>query len=180
MSFAPMAATFIEILIGSAKEILNPAIYTGAMRILIAVSGTDDGTDTVAFAAAFPWPRESALRALTVGEKVHPSVAELMAGGLDVADVQQTSDARAGTIAASSAAKLQDRGWNADSISLEGDPKSLIVEHAKDWGADLIVIGSSDKSTLERFLLGSVSQAVVTRAHCSVLVVKSGSTQEHG
>jgi nucleotide-binding universal stress UspA family protein len=143
------------------------------MRILVTVSETDDGaTDTVAAAASFPWPRESVLRVITVGEKVHPSVAELIPGGLNTSDVQQMSDARAGTIAASSAARLQDRGLNADSVSLEGDPKSLIPEHAKDWGADLIIVGSSDRPAIEKFLLGSVSQAVVTHARCSVLVVK--------
>ena len=149
------------------------------MRILIAVSGTDDSSmDAVDAAAAFPWPPESLLRVITVGEKAHPSVAELIPGGRDVADLQQMSDARAGTVAASSAAKLQDRGWNVDTISLEGDPKSLIPEHAKEWGADLIVVGSSDRAAIEKFLLGSVSQAVVMRASCSVLVVKTRDTQE--
>jgi nucleotide-binding universal stress UspA family protein len=143
------------------------------MRILIAVSETDDrSTDTVAAAMSFPWPGASELRVITVAEKVHPSVAELIPGGRNVGEVQQTSDARAGTIAVSSAARLQDRGLKADSVSLEGDPKSLIPEHAKDWGADLIVVGSSDRPAIEKFLLGSVSQAVVTYAPCSVLVVK--------
>ena len=148
------------------------------MRILIAVSGTDDGSaDVVTAAASFPWPRESVLRVITVGEQVHPSVAELIPGGRDVADVQQAADTRAGTIAASSAAKLQDRGLNADSISREGDPKTLILEEAKDWGADLIVVGSSDRSSIAKLMLGSVSQSVVTHAHCSVLVVRSGGSQ---
>jgi hypothetical protein len=39
-------------------------------------------------------------------------------------------------------------------------------------GADLIVVGSHGYRALERFLLGSVSQSVVSHAACSVEVVR--------
>ena len=143
------------------------------MRILVAASETgDESSDVVEAAASFPWPADSLLRVITVGEKVHPSVAELVPGDHDVADVQKASDARAGIIATNAAAKLQGRGFSADWISLEGDPKKLIPEHAKEWGAHIIVVGSSDRSALEKMLLGSVSKAIVSDAPCSVLVIK--------
>src|SRR5947208_1324782 len=123
------------------------------MRVLIAASLTDDSsTDISAAAASLLSPPESALRVITVEEK-HPSLAELIPGGRDTGDVQQITDARPGTIAASFAAKLQDRGWKVDSVSLEGDPKGLIPERAKDWGAHVIVVGPSDRLALEKFLL---------------------------
>ena len=37
---------------------------------------------------------------------------------------------------------------------------------------DLIVVGSHGRSALGRFMLGSVSQKVVTEAHCSVRVAR--------
>ncbi|HJZ99910.1 MAG TPA: universal stress protein, partial [Candidatus Solibacter sp.] len=61
----------------------------------------------------------------------------------------------------------------ADSVSQEGDPESVIVEYAKNWGADLIVVGECHRSAVERFLAGSVSHSVVKHAPCSVLVIKT-------
>lgn len=47
-----------------------------------------------------------------------------------------------------------------------------IVNYAEDKKADLIVIGTHGRSGIKRFLLGSVASGVVSRAKCSVLVVR--------
>jgi nucleotide-binding universal stress UspA family protein len=55
----------------------------------------------------------------------------------------------------------------------EGDPKQLIVANAEEWGAECIFVGASfAQRQFEQFLLGSVATAVVSRAHCSVEVVR--------
>lgn len=56
---------------------------------------------------------------------------------------------------------------------LKGLPKIEIVEEAEKWGADLIVVGSHGYGFFERMLIGSVSDAIIHHAHCSVLVVKT-------
>ena len=53
-----------------------------------------------------------------------------------------------------------------------GDPKSKIIDAAEQWHADLIVLGSHGRTGLERFLMGSVSDAVARHAPCSVEVVR--------
>ncbi len=53
-----------------------------------------------------------------------------------------------------------------------GSPKEAIVDEAKSWGADLIVVGSHGYGFWERMLLGSVSDAVIHHAPCSVLIVR--------
>jgi nucleotide-binding universal stress UspA family protein len=55
---------------------------------------------------------------------------------------------------------------------LEGSPKQVIVEEAERWGADLVLVGSHGYGPVKRFLLGSVSQAVVLYAPCSVEIVR--------
>jgi nucleotide-binding universal stress UspA family protein len=56
----------------------------------------------------------------------------------------------------------------------EGDPKRLLIADAEEWGAECIFIGASCAHTpFEKFLLGSVAMAVVTRARCSVEVVRA-------
>lgn len=55
---------------------------------------------------------------------------------------------------------------------IEGSPKQVLLDEAEKWGADLIVVGSHGRRGLDRFLLGSVSQAVALHARCSVEIVR--------
>lgn len=53
----------------------------------------------------------------------------------------------------------------------EGFPKNEIVLIAKDWQADLIVMGTHGRSGLSYLLLGSVSEYVIKHSHIPVMVV---------
>ena len=53
-----------------------------------------------------------------------------------------------------------------------GAPEQILVETAKEWNADLIVVGSHGRGFWERMLLGSTTDALVHHAPCSVLVVR--------
>jgi nucleotide-binding universal stress UspA family protein len=52
-----------------------------------------------------------------------------------------------------------------------GHPGSLIRDLAKDWQADLIVMGRRGLSSLKEVFLGSVSSYILHHASCSVLIV---------
>ena len=56
-----------------------------------------------------------------------------------------------------------------------GPIAATIVQQARRWKADLILLGSRGLSDIKGFLLGSVSRRVVSMAPCSVLVVKEPS-----
>lgn len=58
----------------------------------------------------------------------------------------------------------------------EGDPGEAIVEAATGEQVDMIVVGSHGRSGVGRMLLGSVSDFVVRRAPCPVLVVRGRTT----
>jgi len=53
-----------------------------------------------------------------------------------------------------------------------GKAAEEILRLAAEVGADLIFIGSHDKSSVHRLLLGSVSERVVRAARCPVMVVR--------
>jgi nucleotide-binding universal stress UspA family protein len=53
-----------------------------------------------------------------------------------------------------------------------GRPAAVLCGAAGELGAALIVVGSHGRRGFERFLLGSVAEAVVRQAPCPVLVVK--------
>ena len=53
----------------------------------------------------------------------------------------------------------------------DGFPDRQIVDEAKRWGADLIVMGTHGHGRLARFVLGSTTEYVVRHAHCPVTTV---------
>jgi nucleotide-binding universal stress UspA family protein len=63
-------------------------------------------------------------------------------------------------------------GAHASYLVWEGDAGDAITAAAEAEGADLIVVGTHGRSTVGRFLLGSVSDHVVHHATCPVLVVR--------
>jgi len=63
-------------------------------------------------------------------------------------------------------------GYTVQTVVEEGDPKSKIIDQATEWNAELIVLGSHGWKGINRFLMGSVSEAVVRYAPCSVEVVR--------
>jgi nucleotide-binding universal stress UspA family protein len=58
----------------------------------------------------------------------------------------------------------------------EGDAADVICKEAADRGADVIVVGTHGRTGLKRLFLGSVSEHVVRRAPCPVLVVRLDET----
>ena len=53
-----------------------------------------------------------------------------------------------------------------------GSPATAIVEVASDVSADLVVVGSDQKSGVSRLMFGSVAEKVARTAPCPVLIVR--------
>lgn len=53
----------------------------------------------------------------------------------------------------------------------EGSPADVILKTIQEDDIDLVIMGTSGKHGLDRFLLGSVTEKVVRSAKCSVLAV---------
>jgi nucleotide-binding universal stress UspA family protein len=64
-------------------------------------------------------------------------------------------------------------GVNAEFTQNHGSPGRVICEMAKNWGADLIMMGRRGRAGLNELLLGSVSNYVLHRSPCSVFTVQS-------
>lgn len=52
-----------------------------------------------------------------------------------------------------------------------GEPSDVIVDYAVEGGYDLIVLGKRRLSSLERFILGSITKKVVEKSPIDVLII---------
>jgi nucleotide-binding universal stress UspA family protein len=63
-------------------------------------------------------------------------------------------------------------GCTVERLTLRGRPASAIVEEARAWKADLVVLGNRGHGPIASMVLGSVSAEVVDHAPCPVFVVR--------
>lgn len=137
------------------------------MRVLLATDGSDDARVATDWLTVFPLPAPAELRVLTV--------VALPRAVLEVAAVRdfKHSLVAAGHRTAEAARQVLAGRWPRVEVEVvEGDPRDEITRAAEQWPADLLVLGARGLRAITRFLLGSVSTAVVHHTPCPVLVVK--------
>lgn len=149
------------------------------MRILLATDGSghsDAALDEITHRCD---PRGIEVRIISVVAPFVPPTYTL-GDSVDVElydQIERNARERARAAVEKAAARLQadavGRPLHVTTDVLSGSPKRVILEEGEAFGADLIVVGSHGQGMLERFLLGSVSQAVALHARCSVEIVRT-------
>ena len=150
------------------------------MKILLAIDGSPCSDAAVEEVARRPWPEGSFVKVLTAIEIPLPPTPEAWAIPLTYYEDMETALRKQGqNIVNRAIEKLKcNKTFTTDGVLIPGAPRPVILDEAEDWGADLIVLGSHGYGALKRFLLGSVSQAVVSHAKCSVEVVRCAPVDE--
>jgi nucleotide-binding universal stress UspA family protein len=158
----------------------GPAPSSHPMKILLATDGSDCSVEAAHSVATRPWPNGTFIKVLSVEELIF---LDGQMAGSPLSSVypqslleELTTQARNRASSAVETARqiLLRAGMKVlDDHAIElGEPRAVILDTAKTWGADLIVLGSHGRRGMDRFLLGSVSEAVAIHAHCSVEVVR--------
>jgi nucleotide-binding universal stress UspA family protein len=75
-------------------------------------------------------------------------------------------------LAERTAQQLRSAGFQVHTVIEEGELKTAILVKAVLWDADLIFMGSHGRKGIDRFLIGSTSEAVLRHACCSVEIVR--------
>lgn len=153
------------------------------MKILLAVDGSSFGEEAAKEVARRPWPTGSEIRVVYVVEPTPQPPPEMWAGSYEDYFAELNEWKRAQALKALTAATRildarEDKSLKVTTQTPTGQPKRVIPEEAESWGADLVVIGSHGYGFWNRLLLGSVSQAVVSHAKCSVEIVKPRASTE--
>lgn len=148
------------------------------MRILLAVDDSEcSSAATEAVTAQFT-PQHTQVHVLHVDDwpKGLPPAMTFAEGSTAAQSVLKLHDLKrrnAAALIASTADRLRAAGFTTAASIRDGEPRQVIVATAREWHADLIVLGSHGKKGFDRLVLGSVSESVARHASCSVEVVRA-------
>ena len=146
-----------------------------SMKVLLAIDGSAHSDAAIAEVARRPWPAETEILVLTVVHAAAPLLPDpsFVLAAAHFEQLQELRD-QAPALVQGACHQLQ---HSAPSLTVltaveEGIPKDAIVEVAREWGADLIVLGSHGYGRISGILLGSVALGVLGQSPCSVLVAR--------
>lgn len=145
------------------------------MRILLALDGSPSADRARDLVAGLTWPAGTCVRAVAALD-----VGPALWGGPWIPAVPVDADAYETDAAAYLAAtldaaetRLRAAGLGVETELIRGLPHTAIVEDARLWKPDLMVVGNRGHGPIETALLGSVSGAVVDHAAWPALVARS-------
>jgi nucleotide-binding universal stress UspA family protein len=148
-------------------------------RVLLATDGSPSATEATRFVAQSGLFEGSQIRIISIGNPGLPWwVGVTPVDGMtsiDIyADEAEASERHARHVSEEAAERLGELHVTGTSAVRDGDVVSAILQDAKGWNADLIVVGARNLGTMHRWLVGSVSRSVLHMADASVLIVRPG------
>lgn len=151
----------------------RPTAPLSPVRILLGVDGTPDSQAAVEAVAVREWVTGSSVTVIAAdGFAAYPISVEM---AYDSQWVQAGLEAERKALEAvieQAVSRLRMAGLKAEGSLHQGAPTPILLKAAREIGADTIFLGARGHRFMERFLIGSVSNAVATRAECSVEVVR--------
>jgi nucleotide-binding universal stress UspA family protein len=88
------------------------------------------------------------------------------------ADVQAGKEILDQARTSTDALKIETRLVQADILYGLNGVSEAIAATVKEWGADLLVLGTANRRGLERFVVGSVAEQLVSKVESSILLVR--------
>ncbi len=138
-------------------------------QILLPLEGPSDAEAAVRFLRLKPFHEAVELTLMTVlpwTEPPWPSGAAAEAAATEMLEKQTE-------YIESMAERLRAIGYQAHGVAVVGIPATMILQQATTLRSDLILMGTKGRQGITRFVLGSVSHAVLHKTPCPVLTFHS-------
>src|SRR5437870_2190749 len=124
------------------------------MIVILAIDDSQFSADALEEVAARSWPRDTTVRVLLAVEPLAPPPASELwydAGG-SIEQMQEQMTKRHERLVSQAVRLLQERGLSAEAVVRQGDARSVIVDEATEWPADLIIVGSHGYPRIKQWL----------------------------
>ena len=135
-------------------------------QILLPLEGPSDAEAAVRFLRLKPFHEAVELTLMTVlpwTEPPWPSGAASESAATEMLEKQSE-------YIESIAERLRAIGYQAHGVAVVGTPATMILQQATTLRSDLILMGTRGRQGITRFMLGSVSHAVLHKTPCPILV----------
>ncbi|MGE0600510.1 MAG: universal stress protein [Dehalococcoidia bacterium] len=149
-----------------------PQVTSMYERILVAVDGSD--TSDAALAEALTLSHVLPATTLRVVSVADMPAGVLTAEGANEVPVERSRRESADKVLEAAMATVRAGGLEAEQVVLEsigGAIADTIVDEARRWGADLIVVGTHGRRGWRRVIVGSVAEGVARLSDRPVLLV---------
>lgn len=148
-------------------------------RIHVAIDGSETSQLALEHAIALARDQEARLRVVHAIESLHHLVS--LAGGypFDARELLDSLRQEGQLILKRAQEQASSAGVKAETALLEGAEAvdhrtaTILLQDARNWDADLIVLGTHGRRGAERVLLGSVAESLVRIASRPVLLVRA-------
>jgi nucleotide-binding universal stress UspA family protein len=138
-------------------------------RIMVPVDFSDCSLDALEYAVAVAQRAQASVMLLHVMEPVSYGLDFTVPLPAEREHKREALTERlAGLVAALDAANVK-----SESLVRGGLPRDSILDAARAWSADLIVMGTHGRRGLSHALYGSVVESVLRKSHCPILTVRS-------
>jgi nucleotide-binding universal stress UspA family protein len=139
--------------------------------VAVGTDGTARAAEAVRFAIDLAKQYQARLVAISCYRPLHDQRFKKEREGAP-ADVQWSinPNQQVDEILAGVESHAQAAGLKVTTIASQGDPADVLVKHATEERADVLVVGNKG---MQRRLLGSVPNSVTHKAPCTVVVVKT-------
>jgi nucleotide-binding universal stress UspA family protein len=148
-----------------ATDEANRIATNRSMRVLLATDGSDASLAASRALAETLGPANTEVKVVSV---VNPLIYSLE----EIGFLSDKGTERAHRAIGKTLNVLRNGPFEISGEVIAGRSARRIIDRAKKWNADLIVVGTHQRQGLKRLLFGSTSAAVANGAHCSVRVIR--------
>jgi nucleotide-binding universal stress UspA family protein len=155
---------------GSFSGAINANLHQRPLfrRILVAMDASEPALAALGLALEFAHQVEGEVAIVHVANTAHAWLPPMTETGLaPLSEIR-----RHGQILLNRVVADLPKSARCETILRDGEPGKEVLTAAREWKADLIILGNQGYNHFQQFVLGSVASAVMRGASCPVLVVR--------
>ena len=144
-------------------------------RVLLATDGSEHSEETARFLLSLPLPRQSRVVLVTSLESHVAALVKMPSLDMEtnqriIKELQSAEENEARSLIEKTREQFTQKGYQTESMILQGQPADEIIMASKTINPDLIALGAKGLNSIDTFLMGSVAHRVARFSAYSVLI----------